>query len=204
MNIEYKELPDHYDFYIDNEITEELFRTLRTEVHNKVNEINETNKNNEKFKQYFDIVEDCKKQHKAINFNFFLTSFGGSIYCMFAIYDLIHELDENDNNITVNIICSGYVMSAGIVILLSSKNRFCTPNTTFMIHDLSSCYWGKLKGIEEDVEQAKKLREQYFRIVSENTQFTKEEIQRWLDCKKDYYLTSEKALEKGLIKKIIK
>lgn len=201
--MEYKELSDHYDFYINNNITEELFRNLQIEVNNKINEINEVNKNNRKFKHYFDIVEDCKKQYKTINFNFYLTSFGGSAYSMFAIYDLIHKLDEDDNNITVNIIASGYVMSAGIGILLSAKNRFCTPNTTFMIHDISSAYWGKLKEIEENIEQSKKLRKSYFHIISENTFFTKEELKKWVDCKEDYYFNSEIAIEKGLIKKIV-
>ena len=83
--------------------------------------------------------------------NIYLSTFGGYIHDMFAIYDEIKTLNKD---YVVNIFCVGKIMSAGTIIMLAVDNehRFAYQNTTFMYHTLSGGHWGKIKTLEEATE----------------------------------------------------
>ena len=128
-----------------------------------------------------------------------MNSPGGYIYDALSIYDMINK--RND----MICMCSGKVMSAATFILLgfNPELRFATENTTFMIHQPSSMTYGRLKDMEEDVEETKRLHKIITNIYLKNTNMGKELLDKIYKEKKDYYFTAKEALKLGFIKKII-
>lgn len=129
----------------------------------------------------------------------FLNSPGGYIYDALAIYDMVHK--RND----IICMCSGKVMSAATFILLGFDEglRFATENTTFMIHQPSSMTFGRLKDMEEDVEETKRLHKIITNIYLKNSKIPKDVLDKIYKEKKDYYFTAKEALKWGFIKKIV-
>lgn len=128
-----------------------------------------------------------------------MNSPGGYIYDALSIYDSVN----NRNDIVC--VCSGKVMSAATFILLgfNPDMRFATENTTFMIHQPSSAVWGRLKDMEEDVEETKRLHKLINNIYLKNTKMTKEQLDEIYKTKRDYFFTAKEALKLGFIKKIV-
>lgn len=121
---------------------------------------------------------------------------------MLAIYDEIKRLNQE---YVVNIYCVGKIMSAGTIIMLSVdlEHRFAYHNTTFMYHTLSSFNYGKMKDMEEDVTESKRLHNVMWNIYKENTEIPVEKLNEIYKCKKDWYITAEKAKKYGIINKIV-
>lgn len=134
--------------------------------------------------------------------NIYLSTYGGYIYEMLAIYDEIKALTKE---YIVNIYCVGKIMSAGTIIMLATdlEHRFAYPNTTFMYHTLSGGCFGKMKDMEEDVEESKRLHKIMWNIYKENTAISDEKLDEIYKCKKDWYITAEQAKKYKIISKII-
>lgn len=127
---------------------------------------------------------------------------GGCIYDMLAIYDEIKRLT---NEYEVNIYCVGKIMSAGTIIMLAVdlEHRFAYANTTFMYHTLSGFDMGKIKEMEENVEENKRLHKLMWTIYKENTEIPSEKLDEIYKCKKDWFITSKEAIKYKIINKII-
>lgn len=127
-----------------------------------------------------------------------LSTFGGDVYSGWGICDAIRT-----SKTSVKCVCYGKVMSMGIPILLSAHHKVAHKNTTFMIHDISSCMWGKAQEMKESLEQTKKLQEQYIDYVCSRTKFPRKKFDEIIEKKLDYYFTAEEALKYKFIDKII-
>jgi len=134
--------------------------------------------------------------------NIYLSTFGGYIHDMFAIYDEIKTLN---NDYVVNIFCVGKIMSAGTIIMLAVDNehRFAYQNTTFMYHTLAGSAYGKIKELEENTEENKRLHKLMWNIYKENTAIPEEKLDEIYKCKKDWYISSEQAKKYKIISKIV-
>lgn len=137
-------------------------------------------------------MEDSTKPIKLI-----LGSPGGELYESLAIYDCIRMLP-----CPVIAICTGKVMSGGIVILLACEQRFSAPNTTFMIHHGSTTIHGSIPELKKEVHEVDLLNEKMLDIILKETKITREELNNWLVG--DYFLNAQEALKVGLIQKVIK
>ena len=128
-----------------------------------------------------------------------LNSPGGYVYDALAIYDMINRRSD------IVCVCNGKVMSAAVLVLCAFDKslRVATENTTFMIHQPSSATWGKLKDMQEDVEETKRLHKLMTGIYLKSTDIPKELLDRIYNEKTDYYFTAKEALKLGLINKII-
>jgi len=128
-----------------------------------------------------------------------MNSPGGYIYDALAIYDMI---DDREDMICF---CSGKVMSAATFVLLAfpPDKRIATKNTTFMIHQPSSWAVGKLKDMEDDVKETKRLHKLITDIYLKKSKLTKEILNKNFNEKEDWYFTAKDALKYGLISKII-
>ena len=123
---------------------------------------------------------------------------GGNCYDGMAIYDAIASSDT-----PVEIVCSGKVMSMGIIVTLAAPVRKAYRNTTFMIHQVSGMILGCLQDMEESIEETKRINELLFSIIESRTKITREVLNDVAERKKDWYLTAEDALELGIITGII-
>jgi len=104
---------------------------------------------------------------------------------------------------TVRTIGSGWVASAGALIFIGAKreNRFCLPNTRFLLHQPSGGIGGTSSDMMIQAEQIRQMRDRLNRIFSEATGQSIERIEQ--DTRRDFWLTTEQALEYGLLGKVI-
>lgn len=198
---EIKEIPSKVDFYIVEDINEGTYSSLRKDIDTKIRELEEIHVNNLKWYRNNDLDESLYKKEK-VKIIIHLSTYGGSAYDGLGICDLLTNLDNNPL-IDLEIICEGKVMSCGIPILLSVKNRICTENTNFMIHQLSTFNLGKLDKMKEDVEEGERLQNIIDNIIVSNSKITKEQLDDWYSHKKDAFFDAKKALELGVVNKVI-
>ena len=187
-----------HNINLTGEITEEMLKNLT----DKINEIrasdNDVALNNFSVLQSIGINVSVGLPPIYIK----LSSCGGSVYVAMAIYDLIKDLQRA---YTVNIISNGYCMSAGCTVLLSvpKQNRFCYQHTTFLLHTLSSGGYGKLKDLEENVEEWKRLHEIMWGIYKDETKIPKKVLDDIYREKQDLFLDAKKAKSWGLVGQIL-
>jgi len=136
-----------------------------------------------------------EKQNDPINV--LLNTNGGDVYEANGIIDYIQSL-----SVPVNIIARGRAMSAGAMILLAGTGmRAASKSTTIMFHEASAELYGKTADLKANADHIDELEEEFYSQMSIKTKQDKEFWRK--SCRKDFYLTAEKALELGVIDKII-
>ena len=187
-----------HNIYLNGDVDEEMWKKL-------VDNINEIRSEDN------DIIDQNVASLASIGLsvtitrplvNIYLSTFGGYIHDMFAIYDEIKALNKD---YVINIFCVGKIMSAGTIIMLAVDNehRFAYPNTTFMYHTLAGGAYGKMKELEENTEENKRLHKLMWNIYKENTAIPEEKLDEIYKCKKDWYISSEQAKKYKIISKIV-
>ena len=130
----------------------------------------------------------------------YINSPGGSITDGMAIVDTINYI-----KCPVSTICVGMAASMGAVLLASGAKgkRFATPNAEILIHQplISGGLSGQTTEIKNHADHMVKTREKLNKLLSERTGQNLETIER--DTERDTYMTSQEALEYGLIDGIL-
>lgn len=128
----------------------------------------------------------------------YINSPGGSISSGMAIYDTMQFIKPN-----VSTLCIGMAASMGAFLLQAGTKgkRFALPNSTVMIHQPLGGFQGQASDIEIHAKYILSLRERLYKIMSEHTGRTVDEIAR--DSERDNFLTANEALEYGLIDQIL-
>ncbi|MCG6885519.1 MAG: ATP-dependent Clp protease proteolytic subunit [Silicimonas sp.] len=130
--------------------------------------------------------------------NVFISSPGGHVESGDMVHDMITFIKP-----TVRCIGSGWVASAGALIFVGAKkeNRFCLPNTRFLLHEPRGGVGGSVSDIQIQAEQIRIMRERFHRIFAEATGQTEKKIAE--DTKRDFWLTTKEAIDYGLLGKVI-
>ena len=115
-----------------------------------------------------------------------------------SLYDVIES-----SNTPIEVICTGKIMSMGVIVALGAEVRKAYRNTTFMIHQLSGLSFGTLREMEDSVAEASRINEMLFNIIKSKTLVTEEQLNEVLQQKKDWFLTAEEALRLGILTDII-
>lgn len=128
-----------------------------------------------------------------------ISSPGGHVESGDAIHDVIRFI-----NPPVTTIGTGWVASAGTHIYLAApkKDRFCLPNTRFMIHQPLGGVGGRATDIRIEAEEILKARERLNRTIAEATGQPLERVEK--DTDRNYWMSPEEALEYGIVGKIVK
>lgn len=131
--------------------------------------------------------------------NLFISSQGGHVDSGYYIHDMINFIKPE-----VNLIGSGWVVSAGVLIYLSGKKerRYSLPNTRFMIHEPSGGVQGQSSEVEITAKEILRTRKKLNELISKETGQPFEKIEE--DTARDFWLNSQEALDYGLVSKIIK
>ncbi|KAB2909433.1 MAG: ATP-dependent Clp endopeptidase proteolytic subunit ClpP [Ignavibacteriales bacterium] len=138
-------------------------------------------------------AEDATK-----DIHLYINSPGGSVSAGLAIYDTMRFIKPD-----VATICVGLAASMGAVLLAGGTDgkRSALPHSKIMIHQP---WAGGISGQASDIEiQAKemmKTRDTLYDILSKHTKKSVEQITK--DCDRDYFMTSEEAVEYQLIDKV--
>ncbi len=128
----------------------------------------------------------------------FINSPGGAVDDGFAIYDMMRFI-----RCPVTTICVGLAASAATVILLGADEgrRLALPNTRLLLHQPSQSMQGAASDIEISANEILRIRERINRLLVEKTGQTPEQIMK--DLNRDYWLPSERAVEYGLLDRIV-
>lgn len=139
-----------------------------------------------------------ESEDPAKDINLYINSPGGSVVAGMAIYDTMQYVKCD-----VSTICMGMAASMGAFLLAGGKKgkRYALPNAEIMIHRPSGGARGQATEIRIAAEQILKTREKLNKILAENTGQPIEVIDR--DTERDNYMSSEEALEYGIIDKVI-
>ena len=130
--------------------------------------------------------------------NMFISSPGGHVESGDMVHDMIKFIKP-----VVRTIGSGWVASAGALIFVGAKkeNRFCLPNTRFLLHQPSGGVGGSASDIEIQAGQITKMRERFDRLFAAATGQTPERIAK--DTQRDFWLNTDEAIAYGLLGKVI-
>ena len=130
--------------------------------------------------------------------NLFISSPGGHVESGDMVHDMIKFIRP-----TVRCIGSGWVASAGALIFVGAqkKNRFCLPNTRFLLHEPRGGVGGSVSDIQIQADQIRIMRERFHRIFADATGQTAEKIAE--DTQRDFWLGTEEAIKYGLLGKVI-
>ena len=128
----------------------------------------------------------------------YINSPGGVISSGLAIYDTMQLV-----NCEVSTICLGMAASMATVLLSGGAKgkRYCLPNSTIHMHQALGGAQGQATDIEIAAREILRLQDKIRTLLSGNTGQDYEKIAR--DTDRDYYLTSEQAVEYGLVDEIL-
>ncbi len=132
----------------------------------------------------------------------YISTYGGSADEMFGIYDMMTKLKKECEIHTVGI---GKVMSAGTLILAAGTKgkRKIGKHCRVMIHSVNAGPVGELHNIENEVNSIKNMQDLYINAMSNETQMTKQQIQKLIDRKINVYLSAQEAIEYGIADELI-
>ena len=127
-----------------------------------------------------------------------INSPGGHVESGDTIHDMIRYCGP-----MVKVIGTGWVASAGASIFLGAQkeNRFCLPNTRFLLHQPMGGVRGQASDIQIEAEEIVKMRERVNRMISKETGQPYEKIVK--DTQRNFWMGAEAAVEYGLVSKII-
>lgn len=131
--------------------------------------------------------------------NLFISSPGGHVESGDMIFDMIRFIKPQ-----VRIIGSGWVASAGALIFIAAQkqNRFCLPNTRFLLHQPSGGMGGHASDIAIQAEQIIKMKDRLNQLFAEETGQPLEKIQK--DTDRDFWMDPQQAIDYGLLYKVIR
>jgi ATP-dependent Clp protease protease subunit len=130
--------------------------------------------------------------------NMFISSPGGHVESGDMVHDVISFIKP-----TVRTIGTGWVASAGALIYVGAKpeNRYCLPNTRFLLHQPSGGIGGQVSDMMIQAEQLRIMRDRFDQLFAKATGQTPEKIAA--DTARDFWLTASEAIDYGLAGKII-
>ncbi len=128
----------------------------------------------------------------------FINSQGGHVESGDTIHDMIRFIKPR-----VKIVGTGWVASAGALIYVAvpREDRFCLPNTRFLIHQPSGGVGGQAIDIKIEAHEIIKMKRRLNKIIAEATGQPLEKVEK--DTDRNYWMSATEALEYGLVGKII-
>jgi len=128
----------------------------------------------------------------------YLHSPGGHVESADTIYDMLAFVGPR-----VRIVGTGWVASAGAHIYLGvpREQRYCLPNTRFLLHQPAGGAGGRATDLEIEAEEILKMRARLNRIIAEQTGQPLKKVEK--DTERNFWMSAEAAKEYGLVGKII-
>lgn len=160
-------------------------------VQNIIEGINEINR--------YDVEQESKdsdyirKPIKVI-----VDSYGGSIYCGLA---LVNTIDTSET--PIHTYCFGKAMSMGFAIFNAGHKRFAHKNAYFMYHDAGTTERDTIEGIQQSIDQIKKVVKALDEMIVEYTDIPMATLNRYKKRKENWYMNGVEAMELGLVDELV-
>ncbi|WP_029007635.1 ATP-dependent Clp protease proteolytic subunit [Azospirillum halopraeferens] len=119
---------------------------------------------------------------------------GGHVEAGDTIHDMIRFVKA-----PVKMLGTGWVASAGCHIFLAAKreNRYCLPNTRFLIHQPLGGAGGRATDIAIEAKEIIQMRERLNRIIARETGQPYERVAK--DTDRNFWMQAEAAREYGIV-----
>ena len=129
---------------------------------------------------------------------FYINSPGGSVTAGMAIYDTMQYIKCD-----VATICVGMAASMGAFLLAAGTKgkRMALPNAEIMIHQPSACTQGQITDMAIHLKRLETIKARMNRILAENVGKSVEEVTD--ACERDNFMTSQEALDFGIVDKVL-
>jgi len=129
---------------------------------------------------------------------FYINSPGGSVTAGMAIYDTMQYIKCD-----VSTICIGMAASMGAFLLSAGTKgkRFALPNAEIMIHQPSAGTQGQVTDMAIHLKRLETIKARMNRLMADNVGKSVEEVTE--ACERDNFMSSQEALEFGLIDRVI-
>ena len=95
----------------------------------------------------------------------------------------------------------GVAMSAGLLIMLASKERYCLKRSQALIHQGSGALQGSYSEIEENQKSYKKMVDDMGIYIMSKTKIDQKLFNK--NKSKDWYLSDREQVELGIANKIV-
>jgi ATP-dependent Clp endopeptidase proteolytic subunit ClpP len=147
-----------------------------------------------------DLESDLVEEIMPIDF--YVSTFGGSSAEMFCLHDAMRMIRETCPIRTIGL---GKVMSAGVLLLASGTKgeRSIGANCRVMIHGVMSGQQGSIIDMENEMQETKFTQKQYVKALAAETNMSEQYIRKLIRSKRNVYFNAERALELGIVDKII-
>ena len=124
---------------------------------------------------------------------------GGSVYAGLGIYDTMQYISSD-----VASICTGMAASMGAVLLTAGTKgkRSALKHSRIMIHQPMGGASGQASDIEIATREILKAKRELYQIIADHSGQSIEQVEK--DSDRDYWMTSEEALEYGMIDEVLK
>jgi ATP-dependent Clp protease protease subunit len=128
----------------------------------------------------------------------FINSPGGHVESGDTIHDMVGFVTPR-----VKMIGTGWVASAGTHIYLAvpKEDRYCLPNTRFMIHQPLGGVGGQAMDIEIEAEEMLKARARLNAVIAKQTGQSIEKVEK--DTDRNFWMSPAEAQEYGIVGRII-
>ena len=128
----------------------------------------------------------------------FINSQGGHVEAGDTIHDMMRFVTPK-----VRVVGTGWVASAGALIYVAvpRDQRYCLPNTRFLLHQPAGGAGGSASDIEIEAREILRMRDRLNRIFARETGQSIERIEE--DTHRNFWLDADAAVKYGIVGKII-
>tara|TARA_R100000008_G_C3553351_1_gene151750 strand:- start:478 stop:1083 length:606 start_codon:yes stop_codon:yes gene_type:complete len=94
-----------------------------------------------------------------------IDSYGGQVYSLMSMIS-----DIRHSKIPVATIVQGKAMSCGAILFSfgAEGHRYMDPDSTLMIHDVSSMNWGKVEEVKASADETERLNKKVYQMMATN------------------------------------
>jgi ATP-dependent Clp protease protease subunit len=123
---------------------------------------------------------------------------GGSVKSGLSMVDVMNYVKSD-----ISTINTGMAASMGSILLGNGTKgkRFSLPNSKVMLHQVSAGAQGHVEDMKISIAEAEKYNDKLFGMLADFCGKTKKKV--LADCNRDNWLTSEEALDYGIIDGIV-
>jgi len=129
---------------------------------------------------------------------FYINSPGGVITSGLSMYDTMNYIKPD-----IVTICMGQAASMGAFLLSSGTpgKRYALPNARIMIHQPSGGAQGQSTDIQIQAEEIQRLKDSLNEIMAKNCGKKAKQLEK--DTERDNFMSSQEAMDYGLIDKVL-
>jgi len=180
--------PKPRELYFQKDVTQDTVATL-------TKEILEINTNDQFLRGQYGLYGIS---YQPAPIRLYIDSYGGSVYQCLGLLGVMKT-----SRVPIHTYVTGVAMSAGFMIAISGHRRYAYPHSTFMYHQLSACAWGKMKDLEENIEEFRRLQKLLQTLTVQATRIPASVLQDNFDRKKDWFMTVDEAFNLGCVDEIL-